>query len=84
MFDINKEYCDLIDQYNDFINIQKSKKIEPQMTKFPVKLIMDKTITIIDKENQYDIEFTNYSNFDQINNYLRDELGQGRLRYKVD
>lgn len=92
-FEINKEYCNLIDQYNDFTNFQRetiNKKPILDLPQnlidcpLPIELIRNKTITIIDKENKYDIEFTNYDNLNQINRYLKKEFGEGILSYKVN
>lgn len=107
IFETNKEYCNLINQYKDFIDSQRetsNKKQSRRMTKIfnknstdsklqstnPINCISStiltksKIITVVDKQYQYDIEFTNYYDSDQINSYLEEEFGQGRLSYKVD
>lgn len=83
-FESDEKYCDLIDQYSDFTTILHKTSDKQYEFSLPMKLIKNKTVTIVDKQNQYDIKFTNYDNLNQINKYLREEFGQGTLSYKVD
>lgn len=85
IFENNKEHYDLVDQYDDFVDYHNGQKVN-KITKndLPINLIKNKSITIINKETQFTIKFTNCDCFDQIIKYLREQFGDGELNYEVD